>query len=530
MEPMSCKRPILLTGATGFLGRHLLHDLLVRGHHVTVLVRDAHRTITDHLAGLIAAWSDASGTPLPLPVVLNGDLVRPGLGLSPVDRARLARQGTAIVHAAARVAFHRTDDGEPSTTNVEGTRRLVELCGSLGVEEFHHVSTAFVCGERSGPILEGEAEDGGSFHNDYERSKFDAERLLRRHPRMRVTIYRPGVLVGDSRTGHTSSYQGLYRFLEMADRLAHPPSFSTFPCSEEERKLRNPGRRSLPLRMPFTGQEPCHLVPVDWVSEAIVRLVNRTGWHGRTYHLTADPVLMDEIKEAAVAVLGLEGVRWAGPGGMASPSALEETFVAHVREYWPYLGDDPLFDRSNTRAALPDLPPPRMDGALLIRLIEFARADGWGRRRRAPARVRFPDKEWGMRGECADYLECFLPENAPRSLLAQSVTLNVTVGFDVRGPGGGQWLCRWSNGVLAPVQQNLVRGADVVYRTDTATFVEVVHGRQSPQDAFFARRIDIEGDVEKALKLAVLFGRFVQEFPYPPQTTREARDAATCGD
>ena len=72
---------------------------------------------------------------------------------------------------------------------------------------------------------------------------------------------------------------------------------------------------------------------------------------------------MREIKDVAAEVLGIDGVRWAGPGPLADPTALEELFLEHVRDYWPYLHGDPVFDCRNTQAALPDLPPPTIDRA-----------------------------------------------------------------------------------------------------------------------------------------------------------------------
>jgi thioester reductase-like protein len=492
---MPRQRPVLLTGATGFLGSYLLRDLIVADYPTAVLVRPSSTDAVTRIAERIAFWSDRLRRSLPQPYVLAGDLAAPGLGLSWADRAWLGARRPIVVHAAARVAFQRSDAGEPWITNLDGTRRLLELCADLGMGEFHHVSTAFVCGERTDRVFEEAPEQRTQFHNDYEASKYEAETLVRSAPHLRATIYRPSVLVGDSRTGYTCSYQGLYRFLKLADRLAPPRS-------------EGGSRRPLPLRLPFTGAERRDLAPVDWVAQAIVRLVSRPECCGRTYHLTAaEPIAMEEIKQAAEEVLHLEGVSWAGRDGLSSRSALEETFQEHLREYWPYLNGDPAFDRSNTQFALPDLPCPRLDRELLERLIRFGRADGWGRRRTTRTeRCRDLD--------CSHYLESFLPENAPRSVLSRLVALNLTVAVEVRGPGGGRWSCRWIDGQLADVERGLTSAAAVTYRTDVDAFAEVIGGRLSPQEAFFARRFDVEGDVEKGLKLAVLFGRFVEEFPY----------------
>jgi nucleoside-diphosphate-sugar epimerase len=495
---MTASRWVLLTGATGFVGRYLLRELLASGHLVAVLARDGQGlSAEERIRGLAALWANAPPARPASPVVLAGDLRARGLGLSAAERYWAARHVRCVVHAAADVSFRPSPTGDPWATNVEGTERLLDVCSALGVPEFHHVSTAFVCGDRAGPVGEDELDRGQRFHNNYERSKFEAERRVRAARAVRATVYRPSAVVGDSRTGHTSSYHGLYRFLELGARLAAP-----------QPALRS-SRRFLPLRLPLTGDESRNLVPVDWVARAVVRLVNDPRRHGRTYHLTArEPVPVREVEAVAADVLGIDGVRWAGLGPLDRPTDLEVLFLQHVRDYWPYFRGDPVFDGRNTRAALPGLPPPRIDRALLARLVRFAVADHWGRRRHPVER--------GAGVDCARYVELFFPEAARRSTLAR-VPIDVTVALAVTGPGGGEWSCRWAGGHLVSLWRGREPGADVTYRMDPVTFEAVVLGRLSPHDAFLTRRIEVEGDVEKGLKLAVLFGLFVQECPFAPQ-------------
>jgi nucleoside-diphosphate-sugar epimerase len=508
---------VLLTGATGFLGRYLLRDLLASGRRVAVLVRDGGAlSAEERVRQLMSRWGDEQHDRPANPVVLAGDVCAPGLGLSIADRIWVARHCARVVHAAADVALRRTLLSDPWQTNVEGTQRLLELCANLGIGELHHVSTAFVCGDRAGPVREDELDQGQAFHNDYERSKFEAERRVRAARNIHATVYRPSVIVGDSCTGYTSGYHGFYRFLELGWRLATPPP-PPAPAGSSVPAAGVPGRRVLPLRLPFTGDEPRNLVPVDWVARAIVGLVSQPQWHGRTYHLTArTPVLARDIREVAEEVLGIDGVRWAEPGSAEAPTRLEEVFREQLGEYWPYLSGDPEFDCRNTLAALPRLPVPHVNRAVLSRLILFAVANRWGR----PDRERPRD---GAGADCSRYVEQFFPESARRSSLAR-VPLDVTVGLEVAGRGGGYWTCRWVGGEPT-VRRGLVPGADVVYRTDLATFDAVVRGRQTPQEAFFARRIEIEGDIEKGLKLAALFGQLVKECPYAPDLPAEDRHA-----
>jgi thioester reductase-like protein len=361
---------VLLTGATGLLGRYLLRDLLLSGRQVVVLVRDGAAGRAERRVAELVSSGAAS---VPAPVVLTGDLRDPGLGLGPADRAWLGRVCRAAVHAAANVALRSSFDGEPARTNAAGTRELVAACESLGIAEFHHVSTAYICGDRTGTVLESESDCGQGFRNEYERSKSEAERLVRAAHRLRPTIYRPSVIVGDSRTGFTSRYHGFYRFFDLAARMAEPD---------------RDGARCLPLRLPFHGGEARNLVPVDWVSAAITRIVSRPELHGSTYHLTTrEPTPVRDMKSVVEEVLGIGGTEFVGPGEAADPNDTERTFREQIREFLPYLGGDPVFDCRNTGAALPGFDAPRVDRPMLDRLIRFAVADGWGRRRRGNRRA-----------------------------------------------------------------------------------------------------------------------------------------------
>ena len=112
---------------------------------------------------------------------------------------------------------------------------------------------------------------------------------------------------------------------------------------------------------------------------------------------------------------------------------------------------------------------------------------------------------------CSAYFEQVFPERARASSLARDIGLTTLVSFDIHGAGGGQWSCHWEAGELMYVRRGLDERAVAIYRTDTATFEDVVQGRQNPQQAFFEERIAISGDLETALKLAALFHQFLQE-------------------
>jgi thioester reductase-like protein/predicted lipid carrier protein YhbT len=473
------------------------------------LVRNAPGTTAEErVAELLDFWAEVLGRRLPAPVVLNGDLTSPGLGLGAADRRWLAGHCQAVVHAAANVSYQETPGGEVWETNVNGTRHLLELCRPLGITAVHHLSTAFVCGDRHGLVREDELDCGGGPINAYERSKFVAEQMVLQAPGIRATVYRPSVIIGDSHTGYTSTYHHFYRFLELAIRLSKPIGAA---------------RRYLSLRLPLTGAETQNLVPVDWVAQAVVQLVHRPRWHGRTFHLAAwQPVCLQEIKTAVEDVLHLEGVEWGWAKRLDNPTSLEELVLEQFCDYWAYLHRSLLFDCRNTRKALPDLPPPSLDRSLVARLLEFALADQWGR---GPIRAIPAGCPASPPPLCARYLEEFLPSQVRRSTVARALSLDLAFAFDIRGEDGGQWSCRWEGGELVEVRRGLDTEVVVTYRTDAATFASLIGGRQTPQDAFFAGHIEIAGDMEIGLKLAAVFEQFLAEVPYKPSERTEVLHA-----
>lgn len=170
----------LLTGATGLLGNYLLRDLLRSGVPIAVVARASRRmTARQRIENLLRDWEENLGESLPRPVVLQGDIVEPDLGLDGCSLRWLAEHCSGIIHNAASLSFIATSqDGEPYRSNVEGTRHVLELARSLEVREFHHVSTAYIAGLRSGVVYEHEVDVGQELCNDYERSKLTAELMV----------------------------------------------------------------------------------------------------------------------------------------------------------------------------------------------------------------------------------------------------------------------------------------------------------------------------------------------------------------
>jgi nucleoside-diphosphate-sugar epimerase len=374
---------LLLTGATGLVGQYLLRDLLLEGTPLAVLIRaQGENSAGERLEQVIAHWEKELYRKLPRPMCLEGDITLPDLGLSREARRWAAKHCTAVLHNAASLTFFGKDKTQdPWLSNLTGTANILNFCRETGVRQLHYMSTAYVCGQRPGTILESDLEHEHGFRNDYEHCKFEAEKLVRSAPFLdSLTVYRPATIVGDSQTGYTATYHGLYSYFQFAWML------------RQYANLQEDGRWHVSLRLNVTGNESRNLIPVDWVSALTAYLVLNSQHHGRTYHLTPlEPVTARQIEEAMSSHFGYYGPTFVGPDGITGPlNEVEQKFYDYVERYAPYWSKEPLFDCTNTRTAAPHLPCPPIDGSCLRRLMEFAIQDRWGKRRPQRQRSRAP--------------------------------------------------------------------------------------------------------------------------------------------
>jgi thioester reductase-like protein len=245
-----------VTGATGFVGRHLVEELLKRDGTIYVLVREGSRGRLDEL---VERWGAGDRI---VPVV--GDLTKPALGIEGFDE-----KIDHLFHLAAIYDMAASDEAMMQA-NVEGTRHVVEFSNTHEVGMFHHTSSIAVAGDWRGPWLETMFNEGQEHPHAYHRSKFESEKLVREQIQAPLRIYRPGIVVGDSQTGEMDKIDGPYYVFKLIQRL----------------------RYALPQWFPLIGPEgnPLNLVPVDFVAKAMDHIAHLPDdkVHGDTFHLT-DP-------------------------------------------------------------------------------------------------------------------------------------------------------------------------------------------------------------------------------------------------
>lgn len=368
------RQKVLITGGTGLLGQYLIRDLLLRGVEPVVLARPNKRmSAVSRVEKILRQWEKQLGVNLPLPAVVEGDVSSPGMGLSNSQLDWLGQHCDSVIHSAAVLQFTANGaEAEPWRTNYHGTRHVLEVTEKLGISNFHYVSTAYVCGQRTGKILENQLDCGQDFRNEYERSKFETEKLIHENHKIPTkTIYRPAVIVGDSQTGFTSTFHGLYLYLRLIATLV--------PMQQRNAQ----GRIETPIRLPMNGDEPRNLVPVDWVSQVITHLFSNPEAHGRTYHLSPDQcITARQVIDACCEYYNSCGVQFVGATqGCDEDNDFAARFFENSNIYRSYETSDPIFDKSNLSQFAGELKCPVIDKPMIWRFLEFGRSQRWGKRR-----------------------------------------------------------------------------------------------------------------------------------------------------
>jgi NAD(P)-dependent dehydrogenase (short-subunit alcohol dehydrogenase family) len=243
-----------VTGATGFIGRHLVAELLKRDGTVYVLVREGSRGKLDALLQRLGASEERI-------VAVPGDLSKPALGVDDFDE-RIDH----LFHLAA-VYDVEADEDASERANIDGTRHVIEFANSRDVGRFHHVSSIAVAGEYRGVFQEDMFDEGQALPHHYHRTKYESERLVREVVEAKTIVFRPGIVVGNSETGEMDKIDGPYYFFKVLQKLRH----------------------ALPEWVPLAGPQggETNIVPVDFVARAMDHIAHlpEDDLPGDTFHL-----------------------------------------------------------------------------------------------------------------------------------------------------------------------------------------------------------------------------------------------------
>jgi NAD(P)-dependent dehydrogenase (short-subunit alcohol dehydrogenase family) len=257
-----------VTGGTGFIGRFLVHKLLEHGEPVYLLVR---KSGLKKLPALRKTW----GVDDKRVIAITGDLAKPGLGVAAEDLKRLKGKIDHLFHLAAIYDLAASAEDQ-QRANIDGTRHAVEFAHAVEAGCFHHASSIAAAGLYDGVFREDMFEEAEDLDHPYFRTKHLAEGIVRSECKRPWRIYRPGFVVGHSKTGYIDKIDGPYYFFKLIQKM----------------------RNMLPPWMPTIGIEGgrINIVPVDFVADALNYLAHKKGLDGKCFHLTdPEPYRIGEV-------------------------------------------------------------------------------------------------------------------------------------------------------------------------------------------------------------------------------------------
>jgi thioester reductase-like protein len=335
-----------ITGGTGLVGLNLIPRLLVSfpGSTITLLVRGSNDEEAvkrlDDIRGQIGKEYNIPDAGKRIEG-MRGDVNLEGCGLTSSQLDRIVSRATHIIHGAATIRFDHPIE-EARAINCGGTRRMLsiaEMCLERGnLQRFVYIGSSSVSGQRAGNIFEHELEMGQKFFNTYEQSKNESERIVRDHfERIPSTIFRPSIIIGDSRNGKTTSFNVIYIPL----RLLH---------------------KGMLTYVPGTPDTLMDLVPIDWVDDAMVQIMSRPESIGNVYHITAGPkraAHLSEVVERAIDYFEIHTplkrkrtieyiTREEFERRRSRMRGREEALMGQLDTLLPYVSINRLFDSRNT--------------------------------------------------------------------------------------------------------------------------------------------------------------------------------------
>lgn len=369
--------PILITGATGFLGGFLAGELIKRGRKTILIVRQkGNDTAPQRIENLLRFLNIEAKHK---PVIIPAEIDKPGLDLTEEHR-QILRNVPEVIHCAADTSFAERKKQQVEATNLQGLLNVFDVVPNC--ERFFHMSSAYSAGSQEGLIKE-EIQHPTGFHNPYEQSKNEAEKLITdlcREKGTNLTIFRPSITYGDSATGESLRFNALYFPVR---------TLLFFRDSLKKDILKRAGKRaaglgvsinengSMHLPLTFPGNGHLNLVPIDFLVKAVTAIMD-SGELGIFHIVNPKSDTVGQLLQNIERHYSISGLKVSDESSQGSP--LQTLINSYMDVYYPYFCDKRSFSDYRTRKILEPLriECPELTPAVFKRCMDYAIEAGWG--------------------------------------------------------------------------------------------------------------------------------------------------------
>lgn len=381
---------ILITGATGTVGSSLASSLESKGHRLIYLVRPKNgQNAVERLSEVLGLGIIENR------VIWEGDILLPCCGVKDSEIKNWKSKIDKVIHCASSISFDELQRKQTFAVNVGGTNNVLRLAVALKTPEFHHISTAYVAGDAD-YFTEADLDIGQTCRNPYERSKLEAEKLVKKEFPKRFSIYRLAIVVGDSSSGYTPQFTGYYRpfafFWHLRESLKKKSSDILRRYKREGISFNGDnGTLALPIYIPCSPISTLNLISRDWVAEVLSNLAEMPV-RGKVFHVVhPNPKKVRWITDITLDCLGINGYGYEGQNNNHDNSSLlskiQRIFDHDVKAYLPYIIHEARFATVNLTSALGTRYPlpPEVDEAFLRRMLGYAGSVDFGKKEKVKA-------------------------------------------------------------------------------------------------------------------------------------------------
>lgn len=368
---------LLLTGVTGMIGSVIAPILKKYSHRIIYLIRSSEDK--DSFTRFHELYGNIDNND----IIVESDITLPHAGISNNLRRLYTGRIDKIIHCAASIKFDDKFAEEINKINIDGTRTIIELANELKVPEIHYVSTAYIAGDANS-FSENDFDLNQLHRNVYESSKMEAERLIRSLTNKRYSIYRLGIVIGNSINGYTPTYHGYYGFLKTLWRLRRELLIkwknNQSECINQGFYFDSKMNLCVPLKINYDKNSTINMVTIDWISILMTKLINLPA-NNITYHLThPNPPKIDWLMRISLPIIKFNynciNQNCVNPFIIDLQRMIDNS----INRFQPYLNHEAKFIALNVERVLKDIyePPPEIDETLINKLINYALQNNFG--------------------------------------------------------------------------------------------------------------------------------------------------------